>query len=205
MISVCVCVCVASAVGVAIVNDTIIADPQFSVSINDDSNEAICYEVHGAPGRYFNLISDACLSVNALFTTMPDPTRGNRMSSIGIHTATYDDEMAVLLGEEIAQCTDIQVDLHGCAAIANGEILPTSQTTRLSHNITVKKYGSDVWKVEVPNCEPLQLGVEMWITCKGDMLQFRIERGSNLRPTSHGLLGGLTHINTCSYVPQSYY
>ena len=52
------------------VNDSITADPQFTVSLPVNGAESLCYEVHGSAGDYFNLISDTCTSVNAHFTSM---------------------------------------------------------------------------------------------------------------------------------------
>ena len=172
------------------VNDSIIADPQFTVSLPVDGAESLCYEVHGSAGKYFNLISDTCTSVNAHFTSMPDPTRGNRMSTIGIH-AVAEDNFAII-GSGLGGCVDIQIDYSGCSATVDGIPVDMEMTIR---DIRVRKFNNR-WRVSVPNCERASL--VMWITCEEELLRFDVARGSNLKSTSHGLLGELLYRIQCS-------
>ena len=161
-------------------NDSVIGDPQFTVSLPVNGSRHMCYEVHGVAGQFFNLISDTCTSVNALFAAMPGNVRINRMSSIGIH--------AVTTATPSGSCADIQIDLENCTATLNGASIDGST---IINDIRVRKFGNR-WRVSVPNCE--RPSAVMWITCQRnpDMLRFDIARGSNLRPTSHGLLGKYT-------------
>ena len=46
-------------------NDTVIGDPLYTVPVFGTQERHLCYEIHGRPMRYFNLISDSCVSVNA--------------------------------------------------------------------------------------------------------------------------------------------
>ena len=163
-------------------NDTIIGDPLFTVTL-PQGNEFMCYEVHGQAGNYFNLISDTCTSVNALFTALTE--RLNRMSEIGIYTV-----------DSANQCVQIQINLAGCSGSVDGlPILLNGQAGQYQQNgITVRRYPTR-WRVSVPNCGTTQL--VMWIFCNRsqNMLDFHIARGNNLAATSHGLLGNLyTHI-----------
>ena len=155
-------------------NDTIIGDPLFTVTL-PEGDEFMCYEVHGEAGKYFNLISDTCTSVNAHFSQLPSDLKLNRMSEIGIYASGTSNT-----------CAEIQISLNNCAGFVNGEAI-TSSYQQLG--ISVRQY-KNRWRVSVPNCGSSQ-SLILWIFCdtEPDMLQFRIARGKNLAPTSHGLLG----------------
>ena len=134
----------------------------------------MCYEVHGEANAYFNLISDTCTSVNAYFSPMSDRVNMNRMSSIGIRTA---------LSNEGGGCINIATNLHNCETSIEGV---TNNTVRTVGDVRVRKFGNR-WRISVPNCHHTRL--VMSITCEHNMLRFDISRGSNLNPSSHGLLG----------------
>ena len=178
-------------------NDSIVADPQFSVSLPGNSAKAVCFEVHGTSRKYFNLISDSCTSINAHFTSMPDPTMGNRMSNIGIHTVLR--EEPVVLGEGVgfaaeSDCVDIRFDLQGCAASVGGQALKVMGSIG---DVRYRKYTSrNYWRVSMPNCGRER--VVVYITCQKDMLRLDVGRGSHLNATSHGLLG--EYFNSQVYV-----
>ena len=162
--------------------DSVIADPQFTVTLPGSSGHSLCYEVHGDADKHFNLISDVCTSVNTHYTPMPlNPTR-NRMSSIGIH--------AVSGGPE--GCVDIEIHHQMCRAVVQGRDVNISVTIG---DINVRKVLENRWRVSVPNCA--RPGLVMWVTCMSNRLRFDVTRGSNLRPTSHGLLGET--MNECCY------
>ena len=165
---------------VNLVNDTVIADPQFSVTLPDTvfgAPASMCYEVHGEAGKYFNLISDTCTSVNAHFAEMPGNPRLNRMSAIGIRavSSTVPDG-----------CSEIEININDCTAYLDG--VPVDGMAAVG-DIRIRRFNSNRWRVSVPNCN--RPSASMWVTCEGNMLRFRIARGSNLAPTSHGLLGNL--------------
>ena len=160
-----------------------IADPQFTVSLPDDT-ASMCYEVHGEANAYFNLISDTCTSVNAYFTAMPNTTNINRMSSIGIRAA-------VSIGG--GSCINIRTDLENCETTIDGVPVNMTRTIGL---VRVRKHGiRNRWRVSVPNCHRPR--VVIWTTCEENMLRFDVSRGSNLNPSSHGLLGKLN----CMCIP----
>ena len=162
-----------SAVPTEVSYDTVIGDPLFTVTLPED--QFMCYEIHGHAGKYFNLISDTCTSVNTLFTEQPSDPRRNRMSEIGVYA-----------GSTPNSCAKIQISLENCAGYSNGE--PITSTYQ-QNSISVRRYPNR-WRVTVPNCGSAQELI-MWIFCdrEPDLLRFRIARGKNLAPTSHGLLG----------------
>ncbi|CAI7989837.1 hypothetical protein GBAR_LOCUS348 [Geodia barretti] len=158
--------------------DTVIGDPLFTVAVQED--QFMCYEIHGHAGKYYNLVSDTCTSVSALFTEQPSDPRRNRMSEIGIYAVSTHNT-----------CAKIQISLENCAGNLNSE---TVTSTNQQNGISVRQY-LNRWRVSVPNCDSTQ-SLIMWIFCDSepDMLRFRIARGNNLAPTSHGLLGQFWNI-----------
>ena len=136
--------------------------------------------MYGTQNNYYNVISEKCTSVNILFTEHPIQSKENRISTIGIHAVTGDNE---------THCADIQIDRLGCSASINNSTINMSRTIG---NVTVKKFNNR-WRVSVPNCE--RPHTVMWITCNSDMLRFDVIRSSNINKTSHGLLGkSLSHM-----------
>ena len=164
-----------------------IGDPLFTVPLFDRSGStpgtvppALCFEIHGAANRTFNLVSDMCTSVNAQYTPMNIPENGNIIDAIGIRAV-----------DNLGRCLDVGVSLAGNCTPVVSEGNRTFSTSRYrSGGISVSKYRDRV-RVSVPNCENVQL--VMWVECKEvrgqKMVKFIISRGVNLRPTSHGLLG----------------
>ena len=172
-------------------NDTIVGDPLFTVPLDLPTtsisglitgvNPHLCFEVHGARETIFNLISDRCTSVNALFTAMTPPNTGNIINTIAIKAVDY---RGNCIGIEVnlrAQCMPVVQD-------SDGEIVTLSRYSR--HGISVRRHRKGV-RVAIPNCENTPL--VLWILCQEirneTMIKFVISRGVNLRPTSHGLLG----------------
>ena len=160
------------------VNDTIIGDPLYEVPViidEENNTVSLCYEVHGDPDQHFNLISDTCVSVNALYSSMIDPSNGNIISKIG-----------VLAEDSNGMCQEIEADLNNCTARVNGTVV----TMYNQDGIRVMRRTNRI-RISVPNCESTDL--VMWVTCEvqgeQSMIKFVVARGFNLRPTSHGLVG----------------
>ena len=157
-----------------------IGDPLFTVPVQMDNKaeNSICYEIHGEANATFNLVSDICTSVNALYTPMNIPENGNIISEVGVVAVNHQ-----------GQCVFINTKLEGCAASVDSTSLGVLETYR-SEGISVKKYNSRV-RISVPNCENINL--VMWVLCQEvggqKMIKFVVSRGVNLRPTSHGLVG----------------
>ena len=178
------------------VNDTVSADPLFTVPIRVSSKQleamkidslSLCYEVHGQPGKWFNLITDSCTSINAHYTTL---TRYlNVINRVGIKAV-----------DNNGRCINIHVDVNQCAATVNDIAL--SVTGQYSFGgVTVKRYQKRI-RISVPNCADITLVV--WVVCEehkilnpqdhgvlvARMLKLVVMRGLNFgHRRAHGLLG----------------
>lgn len=157
-----------------------IGDPLFTCPMDPDLN--LCYEIHGRGNENFNVISDACVSVNSLYIPV------NGMNVVGAVGVRAEDSKGM--------CRNVKVDLDGCTVSAGvGDDMKTlGASERLSMNgITARKTRSDRVRISVPNCNNVKL--VMWVICEHreriNMIRFQIARGLNLAPTSHGLLGEL--------------
>lgn len=169
-------------------NDSIVGDPLFIVplALTPDSHSfeeppALCFEIHGASGSTFNLISDTCTSVNALYQTSTVDSELNFISEIGVKAVDLNDE-----------CITVRVAVSdNCLPeIRRGTEVFSAMPRFNSAGVSVRRTGSAV-RVSVPNCASSQL--VMWVKCRNisnqPQLRFDITRGLNLNPTSHGLLG----------------
>ena len=157
------------------VNDTVIGDPLFTVHLAG-GQEVMCYEVRGEPGLYLNLVSDSCTSVNAHYDNVPSNPNLNRMRTIGIKSAVSADANE--------GCAQVEINVDGCTANIDG--LAVNGMLEVG-DVRVRRFGGNRWRVRVSNCD--ELSAVMWVTCSGEMLRFRITRGSSLSINSHGLLG----------------
>ena len=164
-----------------------------------DSNVYLCYEIHGEPDKYFNLVSDECTSVNAHYVQAPVAAHLNII-----------DSMTVVAIDSQEYCHHISVDLNGCLATVDQEIMEPRQRKRSiskydQNGISVRSYSSRV-RISVPNCADNKL--VMWVICENNTIydakndvyidhvssiKFEITRGLNLHEYSHGLLGKLNH------------
>ena len=180
----------------AIKNDTIVGDPLFTVPLDFPSTGLIqgdtphlCFEVHGARETMFNLISDRCTSVNALFTAMTPPNTGNIISTVAIRAI-----------DDRGNCIDVEITLRGqCVPVIQGSeggMVVTTTSGYSRYGVSVRRHAQGV-RVAVPNCENTPL--VLWVLCQEtrneSMIKFVISRGVNLRPSSHGLLGMFHHLN----------
>ncbi|XP_064387502.1 uncharacterized protein LOC135335845 isoform X3 [Halichondria panicea] len=176
----------------AIRNDTVIGDPLYSVALTKTNGgpDNLCYEVRGSTNQNYNLISDECVSVNALYQAMDIPEFGNIMGSIGVRAETND-----------GRCYSVRVEREGCRALASDGVMNPAEinSTFVAGGISVRRYPNRV-RISAPNCD--QVTLVMWVRCvtrEGqDMLDFAVSRGANLRPTSHGLLGQFWNIPVSS-------
>ena len=181
--------CVFIVVTTVMVNDTLTGDPLMTVpiSIENDVITSLCYEVHGEADKFFNLISDTCVSVNSHYAKAAIDNENitlNIVDSIGV--LAYDQGI----------CVNIGVSLKNCQASVNG-----ANVSRYNNNgIFVRSFNNRV-RISVPNCAPTDL--VMWVFCTSgrtedpytwkyydfDFIRFVVMRGLNLDPTSHGLIG----------------
>ena len=153
----------------------------------------MCYEVQGQSDSFFNLISDNCVSVNALYVAAEDPV-GNVIKAIGV-VGTY----------KANKChyVNVSVTENGtCEAIVDGEELVNNSTDM--HGLVVK-HRNKLVRIDVPNCGSEHL--VMWVHCQmfllrnmpQTMIKFIINRGLCQRPSAHGLIGKLDTIELCAY------
>ena len=182
------------------VNDTATGDPLFTVPLNvpDKSNITevgdgdpinLCFEIHGQADAHFNLVSDACVSVNARYAQVrPD-------ENINIIDRIY-----VRASDANRSCKNIEVSLDGCSASVDG----VNVDNYMAEEISVRRYRNRV-RIAVPNCQDMEL--VMWVFClnntfwsrasteeneitfEAEMLRFVIARGLDLAERSHGILG----------------
>ena len=142
------------------------------------SRATLCYSIDGRANRYFNMVSDKCVSVNAYYVSAQRANFFNVISKMGITAVDSDDNIQT-----------IEIDRENCSATV-GTTPVTSDAIYHSANITVRRRRNG-YRIAVPNCKPRHL--VLWVTCRStqdaDLLKFVIARGRNLMPTSHGLVG----------------
>ena len=143
---------------------------------SEETELAICYEVHGAEDKIYNLVSDTCVSVNTHLTVASNPKIGNIMSRIGI--TAMDNE---------GQCHEIEADLYKRSLTDNGQAVEG----RKQHKGIMLTKMRDRARITVPNCNGHS--VVFWVIYHyfngADMIKFTIGDGHGLRPASHGLMG----------------
>ncbi len=186
------------------VNDSVIGDPLMTVplyltnssalqsNINLGENEVInlCFEIYGQADKYFNLVSDSCISVNAHYQRANPQLSSNIIDEITVRAAGLD-----------GICRNILVRVGNCQASIDGSVLDETYT---SAGISVRMYWNRV-RISAPNCQDLDL--VMWVFCEQtelrgypelgepdivvnvSMIHFVIARGLNIRESAHGLLG----------------
>lgn len=175
--------------------DTIGGDPMLSVPFNTPSPDftpgevALCYEIHGRAGKYFNLISDTCLSVNAHYFK-PNHT-------LRIHVI---DQISVVMTNDLGNNINVSVDLEECRVSLGGRVVKFYNDSGVAL-WSISNTSAIIW---ASNCESEP--VVMWVTCErrtfkdrtltaeSDLIKFTVARGLALNKTSHGLLGQFWNI-----------
>ena len=149
--------------------------PVASVEVELPKRMSLCYEVQGQVNQTFNLISDTCVSVNALYS--PTTSEGTSISKIG-----------VLAKDNGGRCQEIEVDLAECEVRVNGQVV---KSTYKQDGVDVRHRSNGRVRIAVPNCK--DVSVVMWLYCNGTEEQpifpFEITKGNSLGNTSHGLVG----------------
>ena len=97
------------------------------------------------------------------------------------------EEIAIRAVDNVGNCVNIRVNRNGCSTFVDnspitGDYSSNGIRVTLSNNRAV---------VNVPNCNDtdLEFSVDCQVLNGIDMLRFEVERGVNLRESSHGLLG----------------
>lgn len=171
------------------VNDSTIGDPFFTVpiyvplkqleSLQTDSL-SLCYELHGEPEKWFNLVTDKCATVNGHFVVLSESL--NVIDEIGIRAVDSNN-----------QCVNIHVNVHQCTAEVNGAGIDFNEGYS-RNGISVRRRTNRV-RISVPNCNDITL--VMWAICEidlpgqpGEMIKFVVTRGLNFGVrAAHGLFG----------------
>ena len=152
--------------------------PQYKVPLTVNKAElpnkmSLCYEVHGQANKTYNLISDTCISVNALYSPMTSETRV--ISKIG-----------VLAKDNGGRCQEIEVDLERCAVRVNGQVMSAYK----EDGVEVHRRATKKVCITVSNCESV-LVIRVYCKAKkgSPMMPFDISKETSLGRTSHGLVG----------------
>lgn len=127
------CLLLASPTAV-IVNDTVTGDPLMTVPIwtvkEGDPIISLCYVVRGEADKFFNLVSDSCITVNAHYCkaliASPDIDL-NVVDAIGVRAVSNS-----------GTCVNIRVGLQGCNVTVNGATIDVYKTSC----IAVRKYSN---------------------------------------------------------------
>ena len=167
-----------------VVNDTVVGDPLYTVPLQvtdeimaenpDFVGISLCYEIRGRANEIFKLVSDHCVSVTAEY-----------IESVNNNNLNFINKIGVLAVDNGGDCQNITIDADGCVASVGR--VAVSQAPYHINGISVRKLRNK-FHIAVPNCE-LQDPI-VWVICETkSSLKFVIMRGSNLQPTSHGLIG----------------
>ena len=142
---------------------------------------ALCYEIHGRQGRYFNLISEPCLSVNAHYM-LQDPDKP-------LH---FIDEIGVVAINEEGTAIQMKIDRH-CNLFVNGSATNTvflNSSGVLAE--AIPQYNDVVIVTRGSFCGSENETV-LWVQCRPrphGLMELHVAR--DLFPanySSHGLLG----------------
>ena len=179
------------------VNDTVSSDPLFTVPLNVPNKSTImnvgendpinlCFEIHGEENAIVNLVSDACVSVNAHYARAQSSEDVNVIDRIYVRAA-----------DSSGVCRNIEVSLAQCGASVDNATV----NDYTSAGITVREFRNRV-RIVVPNCADIDLVMwvqcvnsSFWSTLSNDIIfyarniRFVIARGLDLAERSHGILG----------------
>ena len=159
------------------------------------STLSLCYQVHAEAGKYFNILSDRCVSVNAHISRPHVHIDAHVMDQIGIRA----------VGEN-GSCYNIKIERENCAVSINDQLLPIAAEFN-EEGIVVTNAAPFVRnptvRIAVPNCGRSTID-DMFISCttynlrdpatlRGfvttDVLQFGSTRGNSVAEPPHGLIG----------------
>ena len=167
---------------------TILNDPLYEIPVThtppgmDPTTTSLCYQVHGENGKYYNLVSDDCIQVNALYETFKNSSNENFIKQVGILTR-----------DSKNNCTEIKLRANRCSLSINGKDLNESYN---ENEIIIINSGKRSFEVTIPNCKNTKGDdIKFDMAChkvKGQqIIHFNVERGGGIRPGAHGLIGKL--------------
>ena len=169
-----------------LLNDTVRGDPLFSILLPSEyitdlelKSVQLCFEVHGQSGNHYNLISDKCTSVTALYSAGVVNIEMNVITKIGVRTQGTN-----------GTCHSVKVDLDNCSASLDGAYVNKSTTASVD-GVRLSVRRSHI-RVSVPNCE-VSRSVALWVTCttrrSESLLEVVVSRGDGLEPTARRVIG----------------
>ena len=176
--------CVLSAAGLQ--NSTARGDPLFSIPLPSAyvtdlklKSVQLSFKVHGQSGNHYNLISDRCTSVTALYSAGVVNTEMNVITKIGMRTQGTS-----------GTCHLVKVDLDNCSASLDGAYVNKNSTASVD-GVRLSARRSHI-RVSVPNCEASR-SIALWVTCttrrSESLLEVVVSRRDGLEPTAHGVIG----------------
>ena len=161
------------------------ADPMFTVPLSGHINmPSLCYEVYGMADKYFNILSDQCVSVNAHYSEVKKVGHG---ATRPLHII---DEIAIRAVDNItSQCIDVVIELnnHQCLVSVNGALLRHGHFSKGDMHIS---YSLTRAVVSISNCENGKIVFAVqYKRLPTNFLELEIENGQGITLSSHGLVG----------------
>ena len=157
------------------------------------SSLSLCYQVHGRAGKFYNLLSDNCVSVNAHVSRPFSEVEAHVIDQIGITT----------IGNN-GTCYYIEIERQGCSVKVNNQDI--SVNTQFEEDGIVVFYDRRIVRnppviyVTFPNCGRPTVDY-FFISCTeyhirgtptpAEILQFGSSREKSLIRPPHGLIGKL--------------
>jgi uncharacterized protein YegL len=185
---------VADRVGDDMVFSTVLDISPIEVGVNDKT-VSLCYQVHGEEEKFYNLVSDDCLSVNAHVTQPVPGVKSHVIDKIGIRA----------IGNNATYCYDIGIARENCSVTVNGN--PISVNEKFTEegievfNDRMIARNPNVIRISVPNCGRALVDA-IQITCTEynmrisrtetvpvKVLELTTTRGISPIEAAHGLVG----------------
>ena len=161
------------------------ADPLFTVPLSGHINiPSLCYEVYGMADKYFNILSDQCVSVNAHYSEVKKVGHG---ATRPLHII---DKIAIRAVDNVtSQCIDVVIEAnnHTCLLSVNGAILRHGHFSKGDMHIS---YFLTRAVLSLSNCDNGK--IVFAVQCKRlptNFLELEIENGEGITLSSHGLVG----------------
>ena len=190
----------ATQIEVGSITDSVLSNPLFSVSLDmkgrgEDSN--LCFEVHGESGRYLNLVSDACFSINARYEAIQGASGYNKIDELYITASDAASGCSNILIEASQSCLYAKLGVHADAtAVLSGRYRRNGLQVefldgRVEVTLPCRRYpGGGVKVVAKCNAEYQNPVTEERLPVKNlDVVIHRGKLTSSALPMPHGLVG----------------
>ena len=165
------------------------------VSISDQT-VSLCYQVHGEEDKFYNLVSDDCVSINAHVTQPISGVNSHVIDKIGIRA----------IGNNATYCYDIGIARENCAVTVNGHPVSLNEKFKAEgievFNDRLIARNPNVIRISVPNCGRALVDT-INITCTEyqilnsptptEVLELQTMRGVSPIEAAQGLVGKSWH------------